>query len=190
MKIDCRNLECPQPVLETKKALESLPDDSTLDVLVNSVASKENVIRYASNCGYSSSFEESEDGVKITIIKGFECTISPKSEFLNKVLFLKDDKIGENELGNMLMAGFLQNLLEQESLPKEIICVNKAIYLTTKNKKCVEILKQLEEKGVEIYSCGVCLDFYEVTNELKVGKIGNSFSVVQSLLESKDVISL
>ena len=196
MKIDCRGLACPEPVINTKKSLEILPDDSILEVLVDSNASKENVIRFAKNEGLSVSDEVTKDGsTQITIVKGFACGIGfdeDKSKFLDKVLFLKDDKVGDNELGSMLVVGFLKSILELPKLPKTIICVNKAVLLTTadENSDVIKTLKALEEKGVEIFSCGVCLDFYKVSEKLKVGMTGNAYGTVDSLLNSEGTISL
>ncbi len=193
MKIDCRGLACPEPVINTKKSLDLLDDNALLEVLVDSNASRENVIRFANNEGLSVSDEITEDGsVKITIVKGFACSVvDPDGDkFLNKVLFIKDDKVGEGELGSKLIVGFLKSILELPKLPKTVICVNKGIYLTTKNTAAVEILQELEKKGVEIFSCGVCLDFYEVSDELKVGVVGNAYGTVESLLNSDGTISL
>lgn len=196
MKIDCCGLACPEPVLQTKKALESLPNDSILEVLVNSVASKENVLRYAQNCGYEARSEERDEGKTIiAIIKGFACNIvedAKEERFLDKTLFLKSDTVGEGELGAKLVVGFLKSTLELPKLPKRIICVNTAVYLTTADEEApiTQILKQLEAKGVEIYSCGVCLEFYGVDKALKVGKIGNAYGTVEMLFGGEGTITL
>ncbi|MFK5881993.1 MAG: sulfurtransferase-like selenium metabolism protein YedF [Sulfurospirillum sp.] len=195
MKIDCCDLACPQPVLKTKKALEELEDDSLLEVLVNSVSSVENVKRFASKQGYESSVEELQDGkTLITVIKGYECTIVPKKEesFLNKTVFIKTDKIGNGELGTTLMKSFLKTMLEFKELPKNLVFVNEGVFLTTKeeNLDLIENLKELENRGVKIYSCGLCLNFYNIpTDELKVGEIGNAYDSVDMLLNT-DTVSL
>jgi selenium metabolism protein YedF len=194
MKIDCRNLACPEPVLQTKKALDELPNDSVLEVLVNSVASKENVERYATNNGFTCKIEEEGNESKLIIVKGFECSIASgeeKEEFLPKVLFLKSDKVGEGELGGKLIKGFLKSILELPKLPKQVVCVNTAVYLTTSDDEdIIASFKALEEKGVEIYSCGVCLDFYQVSDKLKVGMIGNAYGTMDMLFNSEGTISL
>ncbi|MDD2384303.1 MAG: sulfurtransferase-like selenium metabolism protein YedF [Sulfurospirillaceae bacterium] len=196
MKLDCCGLACPEPVLQTKKALESLPNDAILEVIVNSIASKENVLRYAHNSGYEAKSEEREDGKTIiAIIKGFTCNVieeDKESPFLDKTLFLKSDKVGEGELGAKLIVGFLKSTLELPKLPRRIVCVNTAVFLTTadENAPVMEILKTLENKGVEIYSCGVCLEFYNVTDKLKVGKIGNAFGTIEMLFGGDGTISL
>ena len=196
MKIDCRGLACPEPVINTKKSLDILPEDSILEVLVDTTASKENVIRYAKNEGLTVSDEVTEEGsTKITIVKGFACAITSdedESKFLNKVIFLKDDKVGDNELGSMLVVGFLKSILELPKLPKAMYLVNRAVYLTTapEDSDIIKILRTYEEKGVEIFSCGICLDFYKISDDLKVGMTGNAYGTVDGLLNCENTISL
>jgi selenium metabolism protein YedF len=112
-------------------------------------------------------------------------------EVHNKTLFLKSEKIGEGELGSMLMTGFLNTMLEQETLPKEIICVNSAVLLTTADQtsQIIQILKALDAKGVDIYSCGTCLDYFDKREDLKIGVVGNAIDTVKTLL-SKDTVCL
>ncbi|AZV46989.1 sulfurtransferase-like selenium metabolism protein YedF [Nautilia sp. PV-1] len=195
-KIDCRNMACPQPVLETKKALEEM-DEGILEVLVNSVSSVQNVKRYAMNNGFEPKVEELDNGdTLITIVKGYECAIVADDEdeekFLNKSLFIKTDKVGNGELGSVLMKGFLKTTLEFKKLPKNIIFVNEGVFLTTKeeNAEVIEILKEFEKRGVKIYSCGLCMNHYNIPAEdLKVGEIGNAYDTMDMLLHT-EVISL
>jgi|GEM_PF-426011 len=88
MKLDCSGLACPEPVLQTKKALEELPNDSVLEVTVSSLASKENVMRFAQNGGFDTRVQDVEGGKSlITIVKGFTCNVvgNTKDElFLDK----------------------------------------------------------------------------------------------------------
>lgn len=195
MKIDCCNLACPEPVLQTKKALESLPDDSLLEVLVNSLSSIENVTRFGQKAGYEVKKESLEEGkTLITIVKGFTCNIAnePSGAFLDKTLFLKSDTVGEGELGQKLVVGFLKSMLELPKLPKRIICVNSAVRLTSADEDAMitSILKELESKGVEIYSCGVCLEYFGLSEKLKVGKIGNAYGTIEMLLGGEGTLSL
>jgi selenium metabolism protein YedF len=190
-KIDCRNLACPEPVLRTKKALEEMKE-GILEVLVNSFSSVQNIKRYATNQGLEAKVEELENGESvITIVKGYECVItSEDNEFLEKTIFIKDDKVGEGELGRILMKGFLKTTLEFKKLPKNIVFVNKGVFLTTKdeNKEIIEILKVFEKRGVKIYSCGLCMNYYNIApEELKVGEIGNAYDTMDMLLHTEVV---
>ena len=191
-KIDCRNMDCPKPVLETKKALEQMKE-GILEVLVNSISSIENVKRYAINNGFEVKVEKNAQEAVITIIKGYKCVVDSnknKEEFLDKTLFIKSDKVGNGKLGSMLIKGFLKTALEFKKLPKNIIFVNEGVFLTTKNEETIEILKELEKRGVKIYSCGLCMNYFKIDpNELKVGEIGNAYDTMDMLLHTQ-VISL
>ncbi|PID48164.1 MAG: sulfurtransferase-like selenium metabolism protein YedF [Proteobacteria bacterium] len=185
MKLDCKNLDCPKPVIQTKKALENLGQEGILEVLVNSHASKENVIRFAKSQGCNVDVKENGDESILLITKGFMCEPNFSDK---KTLFLKSDKIGEGELGSRLMLGFLSTLLEMESLPEKIICVNEAVRLTCENEESIKVLEKLVLKGIKLYSCGACLEYFGFS--LQVGEIGDAYLVVQSLLDSKGAISL
>lgn len=185
MQIDCSNLACPEPVIRTKNALSSLKENESLEVIVDNEAAVENVKRFAKSQGFSIS---QKDKFKLIIQK--TNTKSINSSKNSKNLFIKDDKVGKGELGSMLMAGFLKTTLELEKLPEQIFCVNKAVFLTTgKNEMALKALKELEKKGVKIYSCGVCLDFYKIKDRLKVGKIGDSYQILNELF-TNEAISL
>ena len=187
MLVDCRNLECPQPVVNSKKALDGLLDGSILEVLVSSKVALENVIRFATSQGCDVCEEIYEDGYKIVIVKKSKLT-DEKVE--NKIFFIKDDKVGEGELGEKLMAGFIQMIFEQQTIPQKIIFVNQGVFLTTKALHVVQILQKLEQRGVEIISCGMCLEYFGLKNELNVGRVGDAYSTVNSLLSTHSVITL
>lgn len=107
-----------------------------------------------------------------------------------KTLFLKSDKVGEGELGSMLSKGFLNAISEQEEVPKSIVFVNSAVLLTTsEDQEIIQILKKIEAKGVAIYSCGTCLDFYGLRDNLKVGTPGNAMDTAKMLL-TEDIVTL
>jgi len=193
MTIDCCGLACPEPVLRTKKALEELPEDSILDVLVDQESSVSNVRRFAEKSGYTCESVDLGDGrTRLSIVKGFACALPEGREegegYYEKTLLIKDDKVGEGELGGILMHGFLKTLLEFDRLPRNIIMINRGVFLTTdaeRHGEIIGILKRLEERGVGIYSCGLCMNHFGIpADALKVGEIGNAYDTMQMLLET------
>ena len=46
----------------------------------------------------------------------------------------------------------------------------------------------MEEQGVEILSCGTCLNFYGLTDKLKVGSVTNMYDIVESMAKADKVI--
>ena len=59
--VDARGLSCPQPVLETKAVLESA-GGGPVEVLVDTVTSRENVLRLSGRLGWKGTWEEAEQG--------------------------------------------------------------------------------------------------------------------------------
>ena len=78
---------------------------------------------------------------------------------------------GNDELGEVLMKGFIYTLTESKPYPKSILLVNSGVKLSTENYDTIGNLKILEEAGVEILSCGTCLDYYGLKESLKVGSV-------------------
>jgi len=199
MRITCYDLPCPEPVLATKKALDELPDDAILEVELNTVSSIANVQRFAKNGGYDHRVESREDGTTlITIIKGYLCEIAaPEADdegeaFLDRTIFLKHDGVGEGELGRTLVRGFFKSLLEFDRLPRNIVLVNRGVFLTTDtetNGDVIDIFRELESRGVAIYSCGLCMEHFgiDAATQLQVGQIGNAYDTMEMLLHTEAV---
>ena len=66
--VDARGLSCPQPIVETKKVLDKL-SGGRVEVLVDTVTSRENVLRFGRNAGWQGSFEESDASFKVILEK-------------------------------------------------------------------------------------------------------------------------
>ena len=116
-ELDCRGLSCPQPVLETKEALERLSQGEVLRVLVDNPAAVQNVSRFALSQGHKVRTEEREGFYILEITKegidhpveSISCT---RPEGIFRVVVIDSDQMGEGdaELGRKLMINFLQTL--------------------------------------------------------------------------------
>lgn len=192
--IDCKGLECPKPVLETIKAIEQ-GGFETLIVQVDNLTAKENVTRLASSKNLSSSFEAKPFGFEIRIKIDGDVVVASKKEEVKAegpIYVIKSDKLGEgeDELGKILMNGFLFTLTQTEPAPTRVVLLNSAVYLSTQVEEAVRHLKALKEKGTQIYSCGTCLNFYGLAEKLQVGEIGNMYDVVESISGETPAITL
>ncbi len=200
--IDARGLACPQPVLETKKALET-GISGPLRVLVDNSTSKENVMRFARNQGCEVEIEESEpDQFRITILKCADpvqhaaqqellpCPM-PETQAVRNVVYIGNNCMGrgDDELGAKLMRGFLRTMIDSAPLPWRIVFINSGVKLTTIDQEAVEAISLLEERGVEVLSCGTCLEHYNLKDKLGAGKVTNMFEIIESLNSATKVIS-
>lgn len=66
--VDARGYSCPQPVVMTKRTLDKLTS-GRVEVLVDTVTSRENVLRFGGNAGWQGTFEETKDGFKVVLTK-------------------------------------------------------------------------------------------------------------------------
>ncbi len=106
------------------------------------------------------------------------------------VILIGDDSlgVGDRELGKMLMKSFLNTLFDSQPRPAKLIFINNGVKLTTEGSKVLDAIKALEEKGVDIFSCGTCPDYYGLRDKLKVGRITKMPDTVNSLLSASKVI--
>lgn len=95
---------------------------------------------------------------------------------------------GEEELGHNLMKSYIYSLTEADVKPETIMFLNRGVYLTTEGSPVLEMIKQLEADGVEILSCGACLDYYKLSDALKAGTVTNMYSNVEIMHEADNTI--
>ncbi len=69
MKIDCRNLSCPQPIVETKNALEKLQENEILEIVLNSIISKNNVVKFLNSLNLNPVVDENAQEFCIKVQK-------------------------------------------------------------------------------------------------------------------------
>lgn len=194
IELDARGLACPKPVINTKKELDNI-DQGAVVVTVDNEIAKENIFKLAKSMNYDASVLKSEkDLICIEIIKGENVIIEEKSQesLSDTCIFINSDKMGNgnDELGHVLMKGYIYTLTESKPYPKSILFVNSGIKLTTENEATIENLKILQDAGVEILSCGTCLDYYRLKDDLKVGTVTNMYTIVETMNNSSKTISL
>ena len=68
--------------------------------------------------------------------------------------------------------------------------INGGVKLTCSGSDVLDSLNSMREKGVNIISCGACLDFYNLKEELKVGEIGNMYQIIDLMNKSGNTIKL
>ena len=191
--VDCRGLACPQPVMTTKKVLDQLQEGELL-VIVDNAVSCNNVERFAQSQGCSVEVEQRGKDFSLRIQKGRggqETELPQEKEKVKKVVIYINSHLmggGDEALGSFLMKAFLKTLLDLETIPNRLILINSGVQLASEGSKVLDLLVALSEKGVEILSCGSCLDFYGLKGKLKVGVVSNMFEIIQVMMEADRLI--
>lgn len=111
-----------------------------------------------------------DDMVSCNIKNSGEKVVVIKSEFMGD---------GDNELGKVLIKGFIYALSQQDELPQTMLFYNGGAKITSEGSESIEDLKALEEKGVKIFTCGTCLNYYGLTEKLCVGEATNMYEITK-----------
>ena len=192
--IDCKGLQCPIPVVKTKKYFDSIEcGEST--VIVDNLVAKNNIVKLATGSGYKSVVEEKDQLYFVNITKEKnEVTNEVVTEQTNKkfTLVLSSDKLGmgDDELGAMLMKSYIFALSEADTIPNDLLFINGGVKLTSSESLVLDSLNKLVQRGTNILVCGVCLDFYNIKDKLAIGEISNMYTIVQLMNNADKTIKL
>lgn len=190
---------CPIPVVKTLNALKELGGAGTVQTLVDNEIAVQNLTRLAESKGCTIETEKrSEKEFCVTITTAGAVTAAENEEIScivpaakkKTVVVVSADHMGEGseELGRILIKGFLFALTQQEHLPSTVLFYNGGAKLTTEGSASLEDLKTLEANGVEILTCGTCLDYYGLKDKLAVGGVTNMYVIVEKQMQADLVL--
>jgi selenium metabolism protein YedF len=203
--IDMLGKPCPMPVIESKKALAEQAIGSVL-VKVDNFVAVQNLEKMAKGYGYEFSFsEKATDSFEVAISKGRQENLneSPLNNVPSNVIpsdnassdmavVIGKDSMGQgaDELGKILIKGFIYSLTELQTPPKHVIFFNSGVYLVSDESNTIDDLKKLEEKGVEILACGTCVNFYNLQDKLAVGTVVNMYDITERMASVSKIINI
>ena len=210
LKIDARGDACPLPVVKAKKAIAELGGAGEVEVLVDNEIAVQNLTKMAQQKGYRSSSEKlgpqeykvrfrvenTQPGPDVAVLGEVKKRVAYEAESCtpdartDTVVAISSDKMGEGaeELGKTLLKAFVFSLTQQDKLPRTILFYNGGARLTCEGSPMLEDLKALEAEGVEIMTCGTCLNYYGLTEKLAVGSVTNMYAIVEKLTHAGNVV--
>lgn len=204
MKVDAMGDQCPIPVIKTKKALKEITETTLVEVHVDNEIAVQNLSKMAKQKNLEYKCEKLEEqhyiikinaeaeGVSIQQKAPAEndkeiCYPDRKS---NTVVVLSSNQMGNGseELGQILMKGFIFALTELDELPSTVLLYNSGVKLSTEGSNSIDDLKTLQAQGVEILSCGTCLNYYNLTEKLQVGDVTNMYFILEKMAQADKII--
>ena len=195
--VDAKGKPCPTPVILAKGAMAQ--GHTAFTVLVDNPTAVENLKRLGDNQGFEVAVREEGGTYALDFTKGEGCSACEKA--VNSPLpaaggdwavFVGRDIIGDGdrELGTNLMRMFFYTLAQSDDLPQSVLFMNAGVKLPTLDGQVADHLKALSDSGTEILVCGTCLNFYGITDQLKVGAVSNMYDIVTRMQKAAKVISL
>jgi len=191
MTIDARDFGCSLPITMAQAALSKVTV-GVIEVLVGGEDVVQNLLEFADSKSMKTEVEKIENHWKVKITKGAirEALPEEKTEPEGKGLFLivGTDAMGKDEaLGKILMRSFFTAMKATENLPHTIFFLNAGVKLTTLEADIYPVLKELQDNGVAIYSCGTCLKYYGLESELKAGASGSMVQTIEAMTQFRKV---
>lgn len=195
-RIDVRNEVCQDPANKVKGVLDQLKEQNIQVTKIEIVGDCEKALaeveNFLINQGYI--FETSGNESEFSIVvkskeeKKIEELEEKPIEIIQKAFFLKDDKMGDGDLGRRLLDGFFAELSRSYKVPRYIILSNRAVFLAQND--IAKSLQILERKGVEILLCKTCVDHFMIESKIIVGKISNALEIAEVFMSDVSIISL
>ena len=193
---------CPIPVVKTKNAIKELGGGGVVETLVDNEIAVQNLTKMANQKGYKvSSKKLSDRQYQVTMeigggetAKALEAVAAPEACIPdardNTVVVISSATMGEGdpELGRLLMKGYLYALTQLDTLPKTLLFYNGGAALTCEGSASLEDLKSLEAQGVQILTCGTCLNHYGLTDKLQVGEVTNMYVIAETMAGAAKII--
>ncbi len=197
--IDARGEACPIPVVKAKRALDTAGAGEVLEIHVDNDAAVQNLRKMARNQGCTFQSEQPEEKHFVVRITADGSVVEAASEAVQPVSPVDQSGAiavissavmgtGNDELGTVLMKGFLYALSQLEQLPLKILFYNGGVTLTSEGSDSLEDLRLMAEQGVEIMSCGTCLNYYQLTEKLQVGQVCNMYDIAQAMAQATKII--
>ena len=216
-EIDATGLDCPAPVLKTKKAIEKdYPEE--IIITVDNSAAVENVSRFLNYQNYQVSTEAKGNVFAVTGIKketnSDAGTISNENSSRKNrstpanqmgkdsggkvfdhqkiMVMIASEQMGkgDDELGSKLIKNFIKTLKEMGEDLWRLVFVNGGVKFTIEGSDILPDIKELEENGVHVLVCGTCLNHFKLLERKKVGETTNMLDIVTSMQLAEKVINL
>ncbi len=188
--IDARGKSCPQPVILTKRALES---HAEVTVIVDNDTAVENIKRLAASTQRAIDVaKQGDETYRLTITTpnvGAGTAAHPaasqaQSKVSGPTVFAISSDVmgrGNDELGRILMKAFIHTIIDLDTMPDIMVFYNTGVKLTADNSDVIDDLKTLEAKGVVMLVCGTCVNYFEIKGRTAVGSISNMYDIAGTL---------
>ena len=199
-EVNALGKQCPIPVVMTKKVIDQSGTGDEIEILVDNETAVNNLSRLANKTGctfVSEKLEEKKYRVKMKVQTEQTGTEVKEEEFVCempgkevKVAVISADVMGkgDDDLGKVLIKGFLYALSQMETHVDTILFYNGGAKLTTEGSDSIEDLKKMEAEGTEILTCGTCLKHYGLMEKLLVGKVTDMYTITERMMGADKII--
>jgi intracellular sulfur oxidation DsrE/DsrF family protein len=118
--------------------------------------------------------------------------MSDDSSFTNTVILITREGMGSADaaLQHKLFDTYLSLLLKNGTLPSAICFYTEGVRLVVEGSPHLEQLSQIEQRGVRLIICSTCLNFFGLTDKVRVGIVGGMTDILEAQSRAGKVITL
>jgi sulfur relay (sulfurtransferase) complex TusBCD TusD component (DsrE family) len=97
---------------------------------------------------------------------------------------------GPQDLQLTLAGKYLELLNLQTDLPAAICFYTDGVHLVAEGSPVLDKLRALEEKGVRLIVCSTCLNYFGLTEKVKIGIVGGMGDILAAQWQADKVITI
>ncbi len=200
VELDGFGKACPMPLVMVKKEIDK--GNTDICIKVDNDTAVKNITRLAKKKGLGFAVEAIEGGFSITIggnldpqaeVAAMPASCSVSGNSCGYSVFIGKDFVGDGdrELGGNLMKMAIYTLNQADIAPMNLLFMNAGVKLLCGDEpQIIDSVKEMMEKGTDVLVCGTCLNYYGITDQLKVGEVSNMYDILERMHESAKVITL
>ena len=196
---DVRDLACPGPVLKLRGLLDD--GEHEIEFWVADDLCRSNVTRFAASRKIETEVEANDDGTfRVMFRAGDDATVQqPVAADLSETTAATTGPTvvqitattmgtGDDELGALLMRSFVKTQADLETKPDAILFYNTGVKLCCEGSLLLDDIRGLEASGIEIIACGTCLNYFELSDQLVVGRVTDMLEIAGLLAAAGRVV--
>jgi hypothetical protein len=118
--------------------------------------------------------------------------MSNESSFSNTIILITREGMGSADvtLQHKLLDTYLKLLMENNSLPAAICFYTDGVRLVVEGSPFLDRLSQIEQKGIRLIICSTCLNYFGLSEKVRVGIVGGMSDILEAQIRAGKVITL
>ena len=88
----------------------------------------------------------------------------------------------------LLLRSFIKTQIELDRAPDTIVFYNAGVKLCCEGSLLLDDLRSLERAGAEIIACGTCLNYFELADQLAVGRVTDILEIASRLAAAGSIV--